>query len=158
MKPRLAPIVVLFALLACGPDAEAPVPIGFTGRCKLDVHHEPGGYMSTFYTPDELKTHVVLDVVKDTLVAIHVELPDTRSSSTLEQLPDNALMVGYAKPDVMLDRGGDVDVPVSLRRKDGGDAEPWDLSVRIRFRGDHAEVVAGRMIANGACVRPPPPE
>jgi hypothetical protein len=161
LKPslRLSPLVVLLlALAACGPDAKAPVPIGFTGRCKLDVHHEPGGYMATaFYTPDELKTHVTLDVVKDTLVAIHVDLPDTRNSSTLDRLPDNALLVGDAKPDVLLDRDGDVDVPISLRRKDGGEAEPWDLSVRIRFRGDHAEVVAGRMIATGPCVRPPPP-
>lgn len=141
-------------LAACGPDAEAPIPIGFTGRCKLDVQPETASYTKRFLTPDELKTHVVLDVVKDTLVAIHVELPDTRQSSTLEKLPDNPLLVGSAKPDVVLDRGGDVDVPMVLQPKGGG--ETWELPVRIRFRGDTAEVVAGRMIARGACVRPPP--
>ncbi len=148
--------VPVLAAAACGPDAAAPVPIGFTGRCKLEVPPESGSITHHFLTPDDLKTHIVLDVVKDTLVNIHVEIPDTRQSSSLEQLPDNPLAEGNAKPDVVLDREGDVDVPMVLQSRAGG--EPWELPVRVRFRGDSAEVVAGRMIARGPCVRPPPTE
>jgi hypothetical protein len=49
---------------------------------------------------------------------------------------------------VIVDRNGDVDVPMQLR----GAQEPWDAIVRVRFRDDKAEVVAGLMIVTGACV------
>jgi len=142
-------VLVAFCV-ACSPDAKAPIPIGFTGTCKLGVHRDPSGYVYKFLNADELKTHVTLRIVRDTLVAIHVEIPDTRNSASLEELPDNPLVVGDAAPNVVIDRSGDVDVPMQLRGH--GEAQSWDLSVRVRFRDTTAEVVAGKMIATGPCV------
>lgn len=158
---KLRSLLLVAALPAsCGPDAQAPVQVGFTGTCTLAVRSDAASYTNTFVTPDELKTRIVLNVVKDTLVGIHVEIPDTRTSSSFDKLPDNPLLVGDAKPDVVLDRDGDVDVTMQLHAKDArGEAqEPWELPVRVRFRGHTAEVVAGRMLAKGPCTSPPPPE
>jgi hypothetical protein len=147
-------LALVVFVIACGEDAKAPVPVGFSGTCKLAVPHDTSGYVRTLRTADELKTRVTLRVAKDVLVGLHVEIPDTRRPTPMGQAADNPLVVGDATPNVTVDRGGDTDVPIQLHVKDASaeSQEPWDLSVRVRFRDDHAEAVAGQMVVTGACV------
>ncbi len=148
-------LVALIFIVACGADAKAPVPIGFTGTCKLAIHRDTSGFSHSFLTADELKSHVTLRIVEDRLTVVHVEVPDNRHTA-LEEEPDHPLFVGDAAPNVLVDRGGDVDVPMQLRPQDSrGEAQAWDAVVRVRFRDDTAEVVAGLMVVTGACVVDP---
>jgi len=140
-------VLFLFSLLACGDEAKAPVPIGFTGKCVLAIPRD----RARVPTADQLKTHVELRVVKDAIVGVHVEVPDNRHAE-IGEAADHPLATGDAAPNTPVDRGGDVDVPMQLR----GQGEPWDAVVRVRFRDDHAEVVAGLMIATGPCTVAPP--
>ena len=140
-------LLFAFALCACGDEAKAPVPIGFTGKCELSVPHAS---TASLRTADETKAHVVIRVVKDMLVGVHVEVPDNRHAG-IEELPDHPLVVGDAAPNVLVDRGGDIDVPMQLRARDT-QGEPWDSVVRVRFRDEKAEVVAGLMVLSGPCV------
>ena len=137
--------VVLLASLfvACGDEVKAPIPVGFTGKCVLAVPRD----RARVATADQLKSKVELRIVKDILVGVHVEVPDNRHAA-LEEAPDHPLVTGDAAPNVLVDRGGDVDVPMQLR----GSGEPWDAVVRVRFRDEKAEVVAGLMIVSGPCV------
>jgi hypothetical protein len=131
------------SLVACGDEAKAPVPIGFTGKCELSIPRD----RARVPTADQLKSKVVLRITKDAIVGIHVEVPDNRHSE-IGETADHALATGDAAPNVLVDRGGDVDVPMQLR----GAGEPWDVVVRVRFRDEKAEVVAGLMIVTGPCV------
>jgi hypothetical protein len=142
---RSWPIFVL-SLVACGGDAKAPIPEGFTGKCDLSIPRD----RARVPTADQLKSHVVLHIAKDALTSVHVEVPDNRHAE-IGETADHTLVTGDAAPNVMIDRGGDVDVPMQLR----GSGEPWDAIVRVRFRDDHAEVVAGLMIVTGPCVVAP---
>jgi hypothetical protein len=134
--------------LACGDEAKAPVPIGFSGKCALVVPRD----RARVPTADQLKSKVELRIAKDILVGVHVEVPDNRHAA-MDEVPDHTLVTGDAAPNVLVDRGGDVDVPMQLR----GAQEPWDAVVRVRFRDDKAEVVAGLMIVTGPCVVTPTP-
>lgn len=138
----LWPILAL-SLVACGDEAKAPIPIGFTGKCELSIPRD----RARVPTADQLKSKVELRVVKDMLVGVHVEVPDNRHAA-IDEAPDHPLATGDAAPNVLVDRGGDVDVPMQLR----GAGEPWDVVVRVRFRDEKAEVVAGLMIVTGPCI------
>jgi hypothetical protein len=137
----VAPLLALS--LACGDEAKAPVPVGFTGKCVLGIPRD----RARVPTADQLKSKVELRIVKDIITAVHVEVPDNRHAA-IDETPDHPLVTGDATPNVIVDRNGDVDVPMQLR----GAQEPWDAIVRVRFRDDKAEVVAGLMIVTGACV------
>ena len=145
---RFLVLPILALAIACGDEAKAPIPIGFTGKCRLSIPRD----RARVATADQLKTRVELRIVKDMLVSVHVEVPDNRHAA-IDETPDHPLMTGDAAPNVLVDRGGDVDVPMQLR----GQGEPWDAVVRVRFRDDHAEVVAGLMIASGSCIVAPQP-
>jgi len=147
-------LVALLFVVACA-EAKAPIPIGFTGTCKLSIQRDNSGFAHSFLTADELKSHVTLRIVEDRLTAVHVEVPDNRHAA-LEETADHPLFVGDAAPNVLVDRGGDVDVPMQLRPQDSrGDAQAWDAVVRVRFRDDTAEVVAGLVVVKGPCVVDP---
>jgi hypothetical protein len=149
----IARVLLVLCLCACGGEVKAPVPIGFTGTCDLDVPRDTSGYAYSFRTADQMKSHVRLRIVKDMLVAVHVEVPDNRHSA-FEELPDHPLVVGDAAPNVTVDRGGDIDVPMQLHSRDAhGEAQDaWDVVVRVRFRDEKAEVVAGLMVVSGPCI------
>ncbi len=151
----LAASFLFFLVASCGGEAKAPVPIGFTGTCKLAVPRDMSGFAHTILSADELKTHVTVRIVKDRITAVHVEVPDNRHTTIAEE-PDHPLFVGDAAPNALVDRGGDVDVPMQLRPREGG-GEPWDVVVRVRFRDDKAEVVAGLMVVSGPCELDPNP-
>jgi len=144
--------VLVVLLLACGDEAKAPVPIGFSGKCELSVPRDPSRYAHSFQTADEAKSHVVLRIVKDVIVGLHVEVPDNRHAA-IDEAPDHPLATADGAPNVNVDRGGDVDVPMQLR----GSGEPWDVVVRIRFRDNKAEAVAGLMVVSGPCIVAPTP-
>ena len=146
-------VLLALSLAGCGAEAKAPIPIGFTGKCELVSPRDTSGYAHSLQTADELKSHVQLRIVKDMLVAVHVEVPDNRHSAFAE-LPDHPLVVADAAPNVLVDRGGDVDVPMQLRLREAhGEAQDsWDVVVRVRFRDEKAEVVAGLVILSGPCV------
>jgi hypothetical protein len=90
------------------------------------------------------------------LTSVHVEVPDNRHSA-FEEVPDHPLVVGDAAPNVTVDRGGDIDVPMQLHLRDAhAEAQDsWDVVVRVRFRDEKAEVVAGLMVVSGPCVVAP---
>ena len=149
----------LLLLTACG-HAEAPPSRGFTGTCKLGVPKVETGYVYTFRTPDEMKTHVTLRIVEGTLTRMHVETADDRNAAPSEQIPDDPLIVGDVEPKVPLDPEVDVDVPIQLVPKDahGETVSPWDLPVRVRFHGRTADAVVGRMRTTGDCTPDTPPD
>lgn len=136
-------VLLVLSLAACGDEAKAPIPIGFSGKCELSIPRD----RARVSTADQLKSKVELRIAKDMLVGVHVEVPDNRHAA-IDETPDHPLATGDAAPNVLVDRGGDVDVPMQLR----GSGEPWDAVVRVRFRDDRAEVVAGLMIVVGPCV------
>ena len=147
-------MLLALSLVACGDEVKAPVPVGFTGKCELSVPRDPSRYTRSFQTADQAKSRVELRVVKDIIVGVHVEVADNRHAA-IDEPPDHPLAIGDAAPNVLVDRGGDVDVPMQLR----GAQEPWDVVVRVRFREHTAEVVAGLMVVSGPCVvatTPPP--
>lgn len=146
-RSLLWPIFAI-SLAACGDEAKAPIPIGFTGKCVLSIPRD----RARVATADQLKSKVELRIVKDMLASVHVEVPDNRHAA-IDETPDHPLATGDAAPNVLVDRGGDVDVPMQLR----GAGEPWDVVVRVRFRDEKAEVVAGLMIVTGPCVVAPQP-
>jgi hypothetical protein len=146
-RVKVWPILVV-SLFACGDEAKAPIPIGFTGKCELGIPRD----RARVPTADQLKTHVEVRIVKDTITAVHVEVPDNRHAE-IGEAADHPLATGDAAPNVLVDRGGDVDVPMQLR----GQGEPWDAVVRVRFREDRAEVVAGLMLVTGPCTVAPQP-
>jgi len=141
--------MLALSLVACGDEAKA----ADSGRL-----HRQGARFSIprdrarVPTADQLKSKVELRIVKDILVGVHVEVPDNRHSAIDEtpDQPDRDRRRG--RRTCSSNRGGDVDVPMQLRAQ-----EPWDAVVRVRFRDDHAEVVAGLMIVTGACVVAPVP-
>ena len=136
-------VILALSLAACGDEAKAPIPVGFTGKCELSIPRD----RARVSTADQLKSKVELRIVKDALVGVHVEVPDNRNAA-IGETADHPLVTGDAAPNVLVDRGGDVDVPMQLR----GNGEPWDAVVRVRFRDEKAEVVAGLMILSGPCV------
>ncbi len=148
----------MLAVAGCAPHAPAPVEVGFTGRCKLRVELDRTGLTHSFLTEDEAKARAVLDIVKDVLISIHVEIPDTRGTSSLDKVQDHPLYEGNAKPELVLDPIDPLDLPMQLHSREGGEGGAWQLSVRVRFRAAAAEVVADRMQMRGKCVRPPPPD
>jgi hypothetical protein len=154
MLRRALPLILV---AACG-TPDAPVQLGFTGTCKLRVQRD-SRTVQTLLTPDQVKTRVRLRLDQGTLVALHVEAPDYRGTSTNELEPDHRLLVGDARPNVPLDPETDVDVPVRLAPKgaSGDDSSAWELPVRVVFHGRTAEAIVGRMHATGDCVPAPPP-
>ena len=148
---KAARVVLALSLVACGGEAKAPIPIGFNGKCELSIPRD----RARVQTADQIKTRVEVRISKDMIVGLHVEVPDNRHAA-IDEVPDHPLFVGDASPNVLVDRGGDVDVPMQLRPRDGS-GEPWDVVVRVRFREEKAEVVAGLMLVTGPCVTAPTP-
>jgi hypothetical protein len=143
-------ILGFISLLACGGEVKAPIPEGFTGKCELSVPRDVAHYARSFQTADQAKSHVRVRIAKDVIVGLHVEVPDNRHAEITDT--DHPLATADAAPNLRVDRDGDVDIPLQLR----GQGEPWDVVIRIRFRDDHAEVVAGLMIVSGPCIVAPP--
>lgn len=156
LRRGCALVLSVLPLAACG-DAKAPVQLGFTGTCELAVPRDAPRLVQTLYTPDQLKTHVRLRITQGTLVDLHVEAPDYREATTADSQPDHPLLVGDARPNVPLDPDTDVDVPVNLAARGTGAADSgWHLAVRVRFHGQSAEAIVGRMRTAGDCVPAPP--
>ncbi|HEY1957700.1 MAG TPA: hypothetical protein VGH28_18900 [Polyangiaceae bacterium] len=145
----------LIALVACG-HAEAPLELGFTGKCALSVPADSPGLGAHVRTPNEAKTHVDLQISHSVIVVMHVELPDGRSTTVDELVPDDPLLTGDATPNVPIDPETDLEVPVEVTRKDV--QNPWDLQIRLRFHGRTADAVVGRMHVTGDCVPDKKPE
>jgi len=152
MLRRVLPFLALFA---CG-HADAPTELGFTGKCSLAVPAAQPGLVQHVRTPNEAKTHLVLEVSHGMLVAMHVELPDGRSSTVDELVPDDPLLSGDTRPNVPLDPETDVEVPIEVTRKDV--ENPWGLQIRMRFHGRTADAVVGRFHVIGDCVPQKTPE